>query len=93
MARLFKRKMLAASVLDKAMERIRSLYDRFDTVVVSFSGGKDSTVCLNLALQVARERGRLPLDVYTFDEEAIHPETVEYLHRVAANPQVRFQWF
>lgn len=81
------------SVLEKALERINTLYDRFDKIVVSFSGGKDSTVCLNLALQVARERGKLPLDVYTFDEEALHPETVEYLERVATNPEVRFRWY
>lgn len=93
MAKLFKRRFIAASVYDKAMERINLLFDRFDKVVVSFSGGKDSTACLNLALMVARERGRLPLDVYTFDEEAIHPETVEYLERVRRNPEVRFRWY
>ncbi len=93
MAKLFRRKILRANVFDKALERMNLLFDRFDKVCVSFSGGKDSTVCLNLALMVASERGRLPLDVYTFDEEAIHPETVEYLHRVAARPDIRFRWY
>jgi predicted phosphoadenosine phosphosulfate sulfurtransferase len=35
------------NVYDAALERFRYLFDNFDKVVVSFSGGKDSTVCLN----------------------------------------------
>lgn len=80
------------SVYEKAVERINHLFDRFDTVAASFSGGKDSTVCLNIALDVARKRGRLPLDVFFFDEEVLHPETVEYVERVAAMPEIRFKW-
>lgn len=76
-----------------SLERFEYLFDTYDKVAVSFSGGKDSTACLNLALEVARHKKRLPLDVFTFDEEAIPPETVEYMARVAENPEIRFQWF
>lgn len=76
-----------------ALERMHALYERFDKVVVSFSGGKDSTACMNIALEVARELGRLPLDVYTFDEEAIPPETVEYMERVRLSPDINFYWY
>lgn len=89
---VLKKRVIEQDVYEKALERINHLFDRFDTVAVSFSGGKDSTVCLNLALQVARERGRLPLDVFFFDEEAIHPETIEYVERVSRLPEVRFKW-
>ncbi len=80
------------TVYDAALERIHLLYDRFDTVMVSFSGGKDSTVALNLALQVATERGRLPLDTCFVDEEAITPETVEYVELVRSRDDIRLKW-
>lgn len=91
-SRIHKKKFDAATVYDAALARFNQLYDQFDKVVVSFSGGKDSTVCLNLALEVARQRGKLPLDVYFWDEEAIHPETIEYVERVADRDDVRFKW-
>ena len=88
-----KKKYIAEDVYALAMDRLRLCFDRFDKVVVSFSGGKDSTACFQLALQVAREMNRLPLDVFTFDEEAIPPETVEYMERVRQNPDIRFHWY
>jgi predicted phosphoadenosine phosphosulfate sulfurtransferase len=93
MAKINKKQAVEQDVYSLALQRMRLCYDRFDKVVVAFSGGKDSTACMNLALQVAREKGRLPLDVYTFDEECIPPETVEYLDRVSEHPDVRFKWF
>lgn len=86
-------KFTGRSVLDEARDRTRLVFDIFDHVAVSFSGGKDSTAVLQLALEVARERNRLPLDVVTFDEEAIPPQTVEYMQRVSEWPDVRFRWY
>ena len=80
------------NVYEMALRRIRHVYDTFDHVQVSFSGGKDSTLVLNLALIVARERGKLPLDVVFWDEEAIHPETIEYVNRVRQNPEISLRW-
>lgn len=93
MSKIYKRTALAKSCYDLAVERTALCFDRYDRVAVSFSGGKDSTAVLNVALAAARAAGKLPLDVYTFDEEAIPPETVEYMARVAASPDVRFVWF
>lgn len=81
------------NVFDESLDRIRYLYDRFDQVVVSFSGGKDSTAVLNTALIVAKERNALPLKVAFFDEEAIHPPTIEYVQRVAENPDIDLEWY
>ena len=76
-----------------AQERVARVFDRMDTVIVSFSGGKDSTVCLNLALAEARKRGRLPLKVMFFDEEAIPYETERYLRRVNEIPDISLDWW
>jgi predicted phosphoadenosine phosphosulfate sulfurtransferase len=90
---IYKKQFTDVSVYDAAVARINHLYDRFDTIAVSFSGGKDSTACLNLCLQVARERKRFPLHVHFWDEEAIYPPTVDYMRRVAAMKEVELKWF
>ncbi|WP_414656738.1 DUF3440 domain-containing protein [Deinococcus sp. VB343] len=79
-------------VLTLARERLRHIYDLFDHVSVSLSGGKDSTVILNLTLEIARERGRLPLDVVFWDEECIYTENVDYIRRVARDPDIALRW-
>lgn len=81
------------NVWDAALERIRWIYSEFPNVVVSFSGGKDSTVVLNLALMVAKELGRLPQKVMFVDQEAEWRTVIEYVREVMANPNVEPMWF
>lgn len=81
------------NVWEAAKERIRYLYKRFDRIVVSFSGGKDSTAVLHATLTVAQELGKLPLKVYFVDEEAIDPETIAYVARVRERPDVSLDWY
>jgi predicted phosphoadenosine phosphosulfate sulfurtransferase len=83
---------LERNVYQAALERIELLYKRMDTVVVSFSGGKDSTVCLHLALEAAAALGKLPIHAYFWDEEAIHPETIQYVERVRQRGDVVLKW-
>jgi predicted phosphoadenosine phosphosulfate sulfurtransferase len=83
---------LNQSVLDAAKERISYIMDEFENVGVWFSGGKDSTVTLELTLQVAEEKGRLPVPVCFVDQEAEWGAVVEYTRRVMSDPRVDPYW-
>lgn len=84
---------LPTTVLQEAQKRIARVFDEFENLVVSFSGGKDSTVVLNLALQEAERRGRLPLPVMFIDQEAEWQAVIDYIRQVMADPRVKPLWF
>lgn len=81
------------NVYHAALDRIRFLFDEFENVVVGFSGGKDSTVTLNLALEVAQEKNRLPLKVIFVDQEAEWQGTIDYVEKVMKDSRVDPYWF
>jgi len=81
------------NVYEAALDRIRWLFDEFPNVVCTYSGGKDSTVCFNLSLQVAREKNRLPLQVMFLDQEAEWQSTVDQVRRVMYHPDVKPFWY
>lgn len=80
-------------VFIEALERIRMLFDTHDDIIVSMSGGKDSTVVFNLALMVAKEKNRLPLKVFWLDQEAEWQHTVDYMDSIMRMPEVEPYWF
>lgn len=87
------REIMAHDVFQAAYDRLRRLYDHGDRVVVSCSGGKDSTVCVELAILAARDAGRLPVEVVMRDEEIMLPGTFEYCERLAnRTDEVDFHW-
>lgn len=79
------------NVFEAAEERMAHIFDICDLPIVSFSGGKDSTCLLHLALNEAQKRGKT-LDVALFDEEIIDPDTEAYWNRVRQWPGIRFHW-
>ena len=79
-------------VFDESLNRMIELYRGGHRVVVSFSAGKDSGVCLELAIMAAAETGRLPVEVLMRDEEIMYPGTFEYAERVACREEVDFHW-
>lgn len=80
------------NVYDAAIERIRRIFNEFENVVVNFSGGKDSTICLNLAIIVAKELGRLPVNVIFLDQEAEWEVNITYVRKVMNMPEVNPYW-
>lgn len=84
------------NVYEAAKERIRWIFEEFDgKVSVSNSGGKDSTVVLELAIEVARERGELPLNVMWLDQECEFEATVDYQRNLFYNrkDEIDFHWY
>jgi len=84
---------LEENVYDAAIDRVRFIYNECDDVIVSMSGGKDSTVLLHLARTVAKERGRLPVKVFWLDQEAEWQATENYMRSVMYAPDVIPYWF
>lgn len=80
-------------VFTEALSRIRMLFDTHEEIIVCMSGGKDSTVVFNLALMVAKEKGRLPLKVFWLDQEAEWQHTVDYMDWVMRLPEVEPYWY
>ena len=83
---------LKSNVFEAALERINRIFDDFDNVIISSSGGKDSTVTMQLALMVAEQRGKLPLKMVFLDQEAEYRMTIEYMRIAMADPRVEPIW-
>lgn len=88
-----KRLFLDTSVVSAARERIRHVYDIFDTVCVQFSGGKDSSAVLLLAKELHDERNLGPVKVIFRDEEMVSPAVVRYLEWVRDLDWVDMEWY
>ena len=74
------KKYLEMNVFEAAKDRIKFLFNEFENVLVSFSGGKDSTICLNLAYDYAKEKGLLSkLAMYHLDYEAQYQMTTDFV--------------
>ncbi|MDR2092305.1 MAG: DUF3440 domain-containing protein [Azoarcus sp.] len=83
---------LDANVYDAAKSRLRLVFENFQKICVAFSGGKDSTVLLHLAVEVAREMGRLPVDAMLIDLEGQYAATMAHVRTMFDMPEVRGWW-
>ena len=76
------REYLEQDVYEALQERLRFIFEEFDNVYISFSGGKDSGLLLNLVLDFRKKYypGR-KLGVFHQDFEAQYTVTTEYIER------------
>ena len=74
---------LDKNVYEASKERLRFIFDNFKKVYVSFSGGKDSGVLLNLCMEMIREEyPDRKIGVQIMDNEANYTQSMEFMHSI-----------
>ena len=71
-----------SNVYEASQDRVRKIFDNFEKIYVSFSGGKDSSLMLHIVMEEAIKRNR-KVGVLVIDLEAQYQDTVNHaLHMV-----------
>ena len=79
MKRIYKDK----NVYDAAIDRLDFIFANFEKVYLSFSGGKDSGVMLNLVLDYMKKRGiKRKIGVQIMDNEANYEYSLDFMRRI-----------
>lgn len=68
------------NVLEASKKRVTAIFDEFERIYVSFSGGKDSTVMLHLVMEEAIKRNR-KVGVLVIDLEAQYKDTIDHIQK------------
>lgn len=78
------------NVYEASIKRLEILFNEFDNICVSFSGGKDSGVLLNLCIDYIRKNKlKMKLCVFHLDYEAQYKMTTDYVNEtLAANKDI-----
>lgn len=70
------------NVYELVQERLSMIFKEFDNIYVSFSGGKDSGVLLNLCIDYIRKHNlRRKIGVFHLDYEIQYRMTLDYVER------------
>jgi len=80
------------NVLSAVVRRIELLFDNYDNVSLSFSGGKDSTALFHLINAEAIKRDRKFI-LYFQDQEAEYKGTIDFVEWAMTQPNVIPLWY
>lgn len=80
------------NVLEAANKRITFLFDNYDNISLSFSGGKDSTALFHLINNEAIKRNRKFI-LYFQDQEAEYQGTIDFVEWAMSQPNVIPLWY
>ncbi len=83
---------LNKNVLEAATERIATLFDEFENIIISVSGGKDSTVLLDLCRKEALKRSR-KVCAFFLDQEAEYQSTIDMISHMMTADGVVPHWY
>lgn len=79
---------LEKNVLEAAIERLEIMFKEFENIYFSVSGGKDSSVMVQLANMVAQKMNK-KFDVLYIDLEAQYRHTIEHVEELKKLSQIR----
>lgn len=80
------------NVLEAAIKRIVFLFDNYDNISLSFSGGKDSAALFHLINNEAKKRDRKFI-LYFQDQEAEYQGTIDFMEWAMTQPNVIPLWY
>lgn len=88
------KKYIDKSVLEASRERIEKIFDSFEKIYISFSGGKDSTVMTHLVMAEAIKRDRI-VGILIIDLEAQYKHTIDHIREVVEEykDNIDLHWF
>ena len=80
------KKYLEKNVYEALQDRLKFIFDNFDNIYVSFSGGKDSGLLLNMVLSYKRRKKiAKKIGVFHQDFEAQYQTTTDFVSRLFEN--------